>query len=415
MKPAKLAVEAPPAAPRKPPRTALQLAWDALTSLKLTIVCLAALMVLVVACTLAQVHLGTYGAVQKYMRAWIVWWDIPGTVLSVPIFPGGALAGMVLAVNLIAAQLRRLELSWKKAGLWVVHLGLILPVAGEFITGMFQRDDQLRFHNGETTNYVTSARGYELAVIDTSNPAYDDVYSVPDSLLAHEGDVPLPDTPLVLRVKRYWENSTVAALQPGQAGVATAGVGAKVAVVPRPAETRDEIPNQPAVLVEPVAGDRSYGTWLVAAALGAPQSFTHEGHTYQLVVRERREYLPYAITLKKFSHDVYPGTDIPKNFSSLVHLSNPGNGESRDVLIRMNQPLRYAGKTFYQASFSADEMGRPDQVSILQVVANPGWLLPYLSCVLVALGLLVHFGLSLSRWVKRQTTDGAPRAAEVSR
>ena len=88
-------------------------------------------------------------------------------------------------------------------------------------------------------------------------------------------------------------------------------------------------------------------------------------------MRPLREYLPYSITLKKFHHDVYPGTDIPKNFSSLVHIDNPGRRESRDVLIYMNQPLRYLGKTFYQASF-----GKGDTLSVLQVVQNPGWLLP---------------------------------------
>jgi hypothetical protein len=114
-------------------------------------------------------------------------------------------------------------------------------------------------------------------------------------------------------------------------------------------------------------------------------------------MRARREYLPFAMTLKKFSHDVYPGTDIPKNFSSLVHLSNPARGEERDVLIYMNQPLRYLGKTYYQASF-----GKGDTLSILQVVENPGWLLPYISCVLVTLGLLIHFAISLRRSVRRQ-------------
>ena len=129
--------------------------------------------------------------------------------------------------------------------------------------------------------------------------------------------------------------------------------------------------------MEPVAGGRSYGTWLVSTVLGAPQSFIHEGRTYALSMRPRRYYLPYSVTLKKFSHDVYPGTDIPKNFSSLVHLSNPARGEERDVLIYMNQPLRYDGKAFYQASY-----GKGDTLSILQVVANPGWLLPYISCAL---------------------------------
>jgi hypothetical protein len=124
-------------------------------------------------------------------------------------------------------------------------------------------------------------------------------------------------------------------------------------------------------------------------------------------MRPRRQYLPYSITLKKFSHDVYPGTDIPKNFSSLVHLSNPGRGEERDVLIYMNQPLRYDGKAFYQASF-----GKGDTLSILQVVENPGWLLPYLSCTLVTLGLLLHFSLSLRRGVRREVTP-EPAAVEA--
>lgn len=114
-------------------------------------------------------------------------------------------------------------------------------------------------------------------------------------------------------------------------------------------------------------------------------------------MRQRREYLPYSLKLKKFRHDVYPGTNIPKNFSSLLQLSNPSTGEQREVLVFMNQPLRYAGKAFYQASF-----GKNDTLSVLQVVQNPGWLLPYLACALVGAGLLLHFGIVLARSVARR-------------
>ena len=37
-------------------------------------------------------------------------------------------------------------------------------------------------------------------------------------------------------------------------------------------------------------------------------------------MRFQRRYLPFSLTLIKFSHDIYPGTDIPKNFSSRVRL-----------------------------------------------------------------------------------------------
>src|SRR5262249_25650663 len=99
---------------------------------------------------------------------------------------------------------------------------------------------------------------------------------------------------------------------------------------------------------------------------------------------------PYTIHLKEFRHDRYIGTDKPKNFSSLIRLVDPTRNEDREVLIYMNEPLRYEGETFYQASFLKGDTG-----TVLQVVRNPGWLMPYVSCILVAVGMLVHFGLHL--------------------
>jgi len=371
--------------------------WDVLTSLKLTIVCLALLMVQVVICTLAQVPMGLLGAVNTYIRAFLVWWEIPGTALSIPVFPGGALVGLVLAVNLIAAQVKRIELSWKKAGLWIVHAGLVLLFAGEFVASAYQVETRLAVEEGQTVNYVEAPREHELVLTDVSNAAFDEVFAVPESRLARASTIELPGSPIVLKVRRFFANADLANRGPADPpSGATQGVGTAVAVREAPPVTSDEEINRTTALVEPVAGGRSYGVWLVSNVLGAPQSFLHEGRTYTLSMRSRREYLPYALTLKKFSHDRYAGTDIPKNFSSLVRLTHPARGEDRDVLIYMNQPLRYEGKAFYQASF-----GKGDKLSILQVVENPGWLLPYISCVLVTLGLLVHFGISLRRGVGR--------------
>jgi len=371
-------------------------AVDALTSLKLTIVCLAALMVLVLACTLAQVNMGTVGAVKAYIRSFVVWYDLPGSEYSIPVFPGGATVGLVLGANLVAAQARRLELSWKKAGLWIIHAGLILLFVGEFMTGLFQVDTRLTIEEGQTVNYVESPREYELAVVDVTDPTHDDVYGVPETLLTGD-EVAVTGTPLVLKVKRYVRNAALSMRQPGDPpSPVTSGIGGGVTVRELAPVVSDDDVNRAAAIVEPVAGGRSYGSWLVSAGLGARQQFTHEGRTYVLAMRPKRTYLPYSLTLKKFSHDRYPGTDIPKNFSSLVTLENKAKGERREVLIYMNQPLRYDGKAFYQASF-----GKGDTLSILQVVENPGWLLPYISCVLVTLGLIVHFAIALRRGFRR--------------
>lgn len=369
-------------------------AWSFLKSFQLTIVLLALLMCLVLFCTLAQVEMGTQGAVDAYMRSFIVW-NQP-LLLRLP-FPGGALVGLLLTLNLLAKTID-IKLSWQKSGMWLVHAGLVVLFAGEFVAGMMQVDTNLSIEVGQTVNFVQSYKQMELAVIDVTDPTWDEVYSVPDTRLAKGGAVAIPGTPITLNVKKFYANAELSNQGPGAPpSLATAGIGAGVSVEERPVVSADNEMNQTSAFVEPVAGGRSYGTWLVSVALGAPQSFTHEGRTYTLAMRLRRQYLPYAFTLKQFRHDVYPGTEIPKNFSSLVQVVNPSRNESREVLIYMNQPLRYEGKTFYQASF-----GKNDTLSILSVVENPGWLLPYVSCVLVSLGLLVHFAIVLRRSLKRR-------------
>ena len=96
------------------PRPTETKVWAAISSLKLTLVCLVLLMVLVVACTLAQAGLGTFAAVNIYIRSLLIWWEVPGTALSIPIFPGGGLVGLLLMANLVAAQLKRLEERHKR-------------------------------------------------------------------------------------------------------------------------------------------------------------------------------------------------------------------------------------------------------------------------------------------------------------
>lgn len=378
--------------------------YELFCSFQVTVLSMSLLMALVLLCTLAQVEMGTQGAVDHYMRTWIVWWAPKESPWMYPVFPGGTLVGLIFGLNLFAIMTKRLKLRWDKAGLWVVHIGLVLLVLGEFVSAMYQVDTRMSIEEGQTVNYTEAYKDPELALIDTTDPKHDDVYAIPGSLLARGGTIPVPGTPVELRVKAYYLNADLANRGPmDPPSMATAGVGVNVKVAEAAPVTRDDDSNRTSAFVEAVAGGKSYGTWLVSTVLAAPQSFIHEGRTYLFAVRPRRYYLPYSLTLKKFSHDLYPGTQIPKNFSSLVVLRNPERKEEREVLIYMNQPLRYDGKAFYQASF-----GKQDTLTILQVVQNPGWLIPYLSTVLVTVGLFIHFGISLRR---SRRSQAAPQEA----
>ena len=85
-----------------------------LTSLKLTVFCLACAMVLVFLGTLDQVHIGLYEAENRYFKSFFLYFTPPGGTLKVPWFPGGYLVGGLLLLNLIAAHLARFRFSWPK-------------------------------------------------------------------------------------------------------------------------------------------------------------------------------------------------------------------------------------------------------------------------------------------------------------
>ena len=64
--------------------------------------------------------------------------------------------------------------------------------------------------------------------------------------------------------------------------------------------------------------------------------------------------------------------------------------DKRHVLISMNEPLKYNGFTFYQASFEEGEGGRP-VASILSVNYDPGRWIKYLGSLMIVLGTLHLF------------------------
>src|SRR5436853_951259 len=158
---------------------------DLFTSLKLTIVCLAAAMALIFAGTLAQVHLGIHEAQQRYFQSWLVWWPPEGNGFTIPIFSGGHLIGTVLLINLVAAHVKRFRWSWRKLGIHLTHAGLIIMLAGGLFTDLFAVESHMRLERGDTKNYSEDMRDTELAVIDRSGDDLDQVTAIPESELRH--------------------------------------------------------------------------------------------------------------------------------------------------------------------------------------------------------------------------------------
>jgi hypothetical protein len=374
---------------------------DFFVSLKLTVTLLALGIILIFWATLAQADLGVWGVQQKFFHSFFVLEKIPGTEIPAPVFPGGYFIGGLLLINLFSAHAYRFKYSAKKTGIWLTHIGLMLLLVGELLSGLWQKDYQISFREGENRNYTESLRDNELAITDVTDPQTDDVVAIPEEVLARGETIQHPKLPFRVVPKLYYPNADLQ--QPGPntpPSMATQGPPFVRQLVPAPLPLtyKENERNLPAAYIELVGPEGSLGTWIVSTDMLYPQHFEAGGRSWKIAMRLSRRYLPFSLTLLKFTHDIYPGSDIPKNFASRVQLNGEAGSDHREALIYMNNPLRTAGLTFYQASYDPND----PKATVLQVVRNPSWTIPYISCALVALGLVIQFGIHLVGFARKR-------------
>jgi cytochrome c biogenesis protein ResB len=103
--------------------------------------------------------------------------------------------------------------------------------------------------------------------------------------------------------------------------------------------------------------------------------------------------LGFEMSLKKFNIGRYQGTMRAASYESVVDVPDLG-----ERLISMNEPLKHAGYTFYQASFESDPSGNP-VASVLSVNRDPGRGLKYFGSLLIVFGTLHLFYMKRRSWV----------------
>ena len=91
---------------------------------------------------------------------------------------------------------------------------------------------------------------------------------------------------------------------------------------------------------------------------------------------------------------------------NLISMSVNEKDDSKDekgVKTWMNNPLRYAGVTFYQSGYDERTLadGTTVEFTTLQVVTNNGWMIPYVCCMIVGTGMIAHFLIILLRFINR--------------
>lgn len=342
-------------------------------------------------------------------------------------------AGMRILWQLIQAQFVAMVLLFgailafkKRGGLLLIHAGLGLLMLGEWFVSWYAVEERLMIQEGSATNFAVDIRETELAVVDTGfSDTEDDVVVVPGSKVvrsAERGDViQSPKLPFDIRVVQYLRNSDLADPQPDGQNLATAGNGLRVLAVPQRAATGASVSrgvDMASAYVELLDKEdgSSLGTYLVSQYLSSQdisERVSVNGKVYDVALRFKRTYKPYTMHLLELRKDDYVGTTTPRDYSSFVRLIDTKRDIDRgEIRIWMNNPLRYAGETFYQSGYFRDPRTGLGQTT-LQVVTNTGWMIPYVACMLVATGMFAHFWNTLLRFLQRQpklTREASPVA-----
>jgi len=355
-----------------------------LASPKLTVVCLAVLMVLTFWGTVYQVEHGLFAAQERFYNSWLI---LVGGFVP---FPGTQL---VLAVLLVNLSLYLVQLVFKprvKFGILLIHLGILMLLLGGAITHYFAEESQLTLQEGESASASASYHQWELALWKQDG-AVRDVLAIDADPLQPGDRRTFGATGLQVEVEQYHRNARAFQSTVPLTNAPLSRLGVTSLQAARPAREPAENIAGALLTVRPPEGEPV--RVILFGDDVAPVEFAAGGEHYHLALRHRRYPLPFVVSLVDFEREMHPGTEVARSFSSKVEVST--DGPARTLTISMNKPLRERGYTLYQASYREEADG--SQWSTFAVARNYGRLIPYVSTGIVVFGMIWHFVAMLAR------------------
>ena len=330
------------------------------------------LMVLVIVGTLAQPGIGLYMAQQKYFSSWFfLYGPIP--------LPGGRLTMAIVFINLVAYLILKASMK-KNVGLYISHIGALLLLLGGVLTAYFSSEGTMMIEEGDTSNYVADYHEREFVLIkpsaeEDSVTAFGMGWLKNGSILKHEsfqGEISITEAYTNCEVVRR------PSPDPSYQGFGSQFMAKRL---PESSEHERNMLGMEAVFTGFGAGID--GKYLFVEY----QNEATQVGPYQCFLRKQRTYLPFSIELLDFEKKTHPGTQMAKSYKSVVNLIE--NDQKRRVVIQMNEPLRYKGYTFFQSSF-VEGQGRGKDATVLAAVKNYGRQFPYISSIIMCVGLLIY-------------------------
>ena len=323
------------------------------------------LMVLLVLGTLAQPKMGLYQSQVIYFSSWF--FELGGFPL-----PGARLVLSIMFFNLLAFMLKH-KWNLKKSGIFLAHSGALLLLLGGFITAHFSQEGSMIIEEGQSSNYVADYHRLEFVMLLDGKE-----FRFSQGLLKQGFILKHPKIPYEMVVQNFYENC-LAKNTPEEARLVKSPY-----VLEGLERLAKESENRTGLVLD--IQDKN-GKVLARYHLWEEEEKLQKFEKFELTLRKERRYLPFSLELLDFRMETHPGTQMASAYQSEVNLVK--DQQKRRILIEMNQPMREGKYTFFQSSYYSPGHGKPD-VTILAVVENYGRLFPYISSLIMCLGLCIH-------------------------
>lgn len=408
------------------PRNWPRLVFRFFTSFKLATVVLALMTLVTLLGTLGQVDHGLHAAKEKYFHSFY----FTDSLFGVPVLlPGGLLLMIVLFANMVLGALVKVRKRWKGAGLLISHFGMLMLLAGGFVTWAYSTDGYMALYPGMSSDRVESYREWQLELMalaedGSAEKAWFYPTEVLETIRADEQRViPAPDLPFEVVINGYAKNATPV---PVSAPIAASAPGKEIdgfKLSPQPPSKEAE-QNVPGCFLEirPRGGGEAIEAILWAGSYKfdprerpMPFTFTVDGKRYGALLAKKSWPVPFTVRLDEFLFERHPGVSTARNYESRVTRTEEGQPD-KALEIKMNEPMRYAGYTFFQESFGpAGSKPGDEMYSQFAVANNPADQWPLYALLITGFGLALHFVIMLVQFTvrsrKRATSTSTPTPA----
>ena len=373
--------------------------------------------------TLEMTTEGLLPTLDKYFHwtSWFVLAKIPvvysDAFIRVPL-PGGYWICALLLVNMTLGGLIRARKGMKTAGVLIAHFGIIFMVAAGGVAQFLEERGVMLLFEGDTSDYAISLTEPTLEVITLEDgKPVDPVTVVEPSAFRNlrktsTRNFLLPDHPFDIEITGWLENSLVLR---GEEDADKNPLIDGYRLVEWPTEKEKEL-NMPGCYARVIMENGSKGDPFILAM--PPAGFVKQEYPPHIVEADGKRYavrlvkktVPAGVKVKldKAIAEYYPGTSKPKKFESEIEVFDEEGASGVEVDIKMNEPMRRNGYTFYQRTMSGGPQEPGARYSGLEVVSNPAEKWPEYSLWVVTFGLLLHFVYKLSVFLVKGSSRKKP-------